>query len=217
MELKGKKILFLGDSITEGCGTSGPEHFYWSVVGQKTGAVCRGYGIGGTRIARQHRPSPDPRWDRDFISRVEEMDPEADIVMVLGGTNDYGHVDAPLGRPADRTPDTFYGAMHTLCRLLIEKYPAAVIVFMTPTHRLDEEKLINEQGVRNVATLGEYAQVIREVAEEHGLPVCDLRRISGINPAIEAQKTRYMPDGLHPNDAGAARMAERIVEFLKAL
>ncbi len=47
--------------------------------------------------------------------------------------------------------------------------------------------------------------------------MCDLRRISGINPAIEAQKALYMPDGLHPNDAGAARMAQRIVGFLQAL
>ncbi len=164
MELQGKKILFLGDSITEGHGTSAPEHIYWNVVEQLTGAACKGYGIGGTRIARQQKPSECETADRYFGSRVAEMDPEADIVMVLGGTNDYGHGDAPLGHPADRTPDTFYGAMHDLCRQLIEKYPTAVIVFMTPTHRLDEERLVNEWGVRNVATLGTYAQVIREVA-----------------------------------------------------
>lgn len=217
MELQGKKILFLGDSITEGHGTSAPEHIYWNVVEQLTGAACKGYGIGGTRIARQQKPSDCEVYDRYFGSRVAEMDPEADIVMVLGGTNDYGHGDAPLGHPADRTPDTFYGALHDLCRQLIEKYPTAVIAFMTPTHRLDEERLVNERGVRNVATLGTYAQVIREVAEEYGLPVCDLRRISGINPAIGAQKALYMPDGLHPNDAGAARIAQRIVGFLQAL
>ena len=38
MELQGKKILFLGDSITEGHGTSAPEHIYWNVVEQLTGA-----------------------------------------------------------------------------------------------------------------------------------------------------------------------------------
>ena len=103
MELQGKKILFLGDSITEGHGTSAPEHIYWNVVGQLTGARCKGYGIGGTRIARQQTPSACERYDRYFGSRVAEMDPEADIVMVLGGTNDYGHGDAPLGHPADRT------------------------------------------------------------------------------------------------------------------
>lgn len=34
MELKGKKIVFLGDSITEGCGTSGVEHHFVTLVGK---------------------------------------------------------------------------------------------------------------------------------------------------------------------------------------
>ena len=32
MELAGKKALFLGDSITEGVGTSAPEHIYLNVL-----------------------------------------------------------------------------------------------------------------------------------------------------------------------------------------
>ena len=32
MELTGKKALFLGDSITEGVGTSAPEHIYLNVL-----------------------------------------------------------------------------------------------------------------------------------------------------------------------------------------
>ena len=53
MELKGKKIAFLGDSITEGCGTSSIDKTFWSIIAQRTGAECFGYGIGGTRIAPQ--------------------------------------------------------------------------------------------------------------------------------------------------------------------
>ena len=37
MELKGKKIVFLGDSITEGCGTSGVEHHFVTLVGKAGG------------------------------------------------------------------------------------------------------------------------------------------------------------------------------------
>ena len=51
MELKGKTLLFLGDSITAGSGVSGKEETYWYRLGQKTGASCIGYGVGGTRIA----------------------------------------------------------------------------------------------------------------------------------------------------------------------
>ena len=59
MKLNGKKINFLGDSITEGCGTSGKGHFFSDLIAADTGALCRNYGIGGTRIARQQKPSAD--------------------------------------------------------------------------------------------------------------------------------------------------------------
>ena len=139
MNLQGKKINFLGDSITEGYGVSCAQARYPDRIAAKYGAICRNYGISGTRIARQHTPSEDPRHDLDFPSRVAEMDPDADIVVVFGGTNDYGHGDAPIGQPSDRTCDTFWGGLHVLYRSLIEKYPAAKIVILTPLHRLNED------------------------------------------------------------------------------
>ena len=132
MELKGKKIAFLGDSITEGAGVSDKSNIFWNILGQQTGAQVYGYGIGGTRIARQHKPSACARWDLDFISRVDSMIDDADIVVVFGGTNDFGHGDAPFGVMSDRTNDTFYGALHVLYQKLCQRYPSAQIVVMTP-------------------------------------------------------------------------------------
>ena len=40
MELKGKKIAFLGDSITEGAGVNDQEQLFWKVIGRETGAQC---------------------------------------------------------------------------------------------------------------------------------------------------------------------------------
>lgn len=51
MDLKGKKIAFLGDSITAGVGASSLEKAYWNVLSELSGAECYGYGISGTRIA----------------------------------------------------------------------------------------------------------------------------------------------------------------------
>ena len=91
MKLEGLKINFLGDSITEGCGTScEAARFTKLIETEQKLAVMRNYGIGGTRIARQHSVSANTRWDRDFCSRVAEMDPDADAVVVFGGTNDFG-------------------------------------------------------------------------------------------------------------------------------
>lgn len=114
MELKGLKALFLGDSITEGNGASSVEKTYWNVLGKRTGMETVGYGVGGTRIARQTHPSELAFFDHDFNQRAEQMEKQADIIGVLGGTNDYGHGDAPIGTPEDTEVDTFYGALNHL-------------------------------------------------------------------------------------------------------
>ena len=55
MELKNKKINFLGDSITQGVGTTEDKYIYLNVMKNECGlAAARNYGISGTRIARQH-------------------------------------------------------------------------------------------------------------------------------------------------------------------
>ena len=211
MEIKNKKINFLGDSITEGVGVSAPEFKYVEVFKKKfEPAVVRNYGISGTRFARQHVPYSNPRFDLDFCSRVSEMDADADIVVVFGGTNDFGHGDAPFGSPEDRTKDTFYGACHELMRSLIERYPTSTVVFMTPLHRAVEEQA-------NKRPLCDYVNAIREVAEIYAIPVLDLYATSGIQPQLEVQRQAYAPDGLHPNDAGAERLAKKLGSFLLGL
>lgn len=217
MELAGKKIAFLGDSITEGAGVAQKENIYWNRLAQMSGAECYGYGIGGTRIAKQRNPSPNAIYERYFVSRVDEMIPDADIVVVFGGTNDFGHGDAPIGHMEDRTADTFYGGLHELYRTLFEKYPEAQLVVMTPTHRSSENSLLNDWNLRTLAPLSRYVEIIREVAEYYAIPVLDLFKVSGIQPAIPVLKEKYMPDGLHPNDAGHAKLAEKLYGFLKAL
>ena len=212
MKLEGIKAIFLGDSITQGHGVSCPEAIYWNVLKRKFGlGEVRGYGIGGTRIARQQVPTPEPhRWfDQDFCSRFDEMDPDADLVVVLGGVNDYATGDAPMGCFSDRTPDSFYGALHFLMTGLCNKYPDATIVFMTPLHRTWEE----HDGKK----LSDYVEAIKEVAKYYAIPVLDLYATSGIQPDLPILREKYMPDGLHPSDAGAERIAERLGYFLQSL
>ena len=58
MDIRGKKINFLGDSITEGCGVANKENIFHARLAKEYGlAAARNYGIGGTRIAPQHKPS----------------------------------------------------------------------------------------------------------------------------------------------------------------
>ena len=197
MELQGKIINFLGDSITEGCGTTGIEKRFTEII-RKNYNLCKAnnYGIGGTRFAKKRVPSENPKWDEN-----------ADIIVVFGGTNDFGHGDAPIGVFEDKTKDTFYGACRVLMESLLNKYPGKPIIFLTPLHREDEEKPNGEK-------LAQYVDIIKETARYYALPVCDLYAESGIQPRLPVIKEKFCPDGLHPNDAGHLILAQKIAGYL---
>ena len=208
MELKNKKINFLGDSITEGAGATYPAWCYVEVMKRAFSlAEARNYGIGGTRLAKQRIPSAEPRFDLYFESRVAEMDGDADIVVVFGGTNDHGHGDAPMGADSDRTPDTFIGACHSLYASLLKKYPHSKIVILTPLHRAVETR---EDDI----TLKDYVNQIRKIAPQYGFDLLDLYETSAICPTTLSELTG---DGLHPNDAGHEILAREIGQFLENL
>lgn len=217
MKLNGCKIHFLGDSITEGAGVSDLSKVYWKLLERRDGVTARGYGIGGTRIARQQTPSAETKYDQYFRSRIAGMEKDADVIVVFGGTNDYGHGDAPLGEMSDRTDDTFYGALHLLYQELLRQYPTAEIVICTPLHRANETERISERGEKRAHFLYEYVNIIREVAAYYALPVLDLYETSGIQPEEAFLRERYAPDGLHPNDAGNERIYLRMKQFLEGL
>lgn len=219
MELKGKKINFLGDSITQGCGTSDESKIFFNLLKKEEElAEARGYGIGGTRIAHQEPVD----FGEAFSVRYKEMDDDADVVVVFGGVNDYGHGKAPMGDFSDKTVNTFYGACRVLIEGLIEKYPKSEIVFMTPLHCQKEE---NSEEKKERGTefawaaypLKKYVEVIKEVCEYYAIPVLDLYSVSGIQPNVEIIKELYCPDGLHPNDEGHIKIKNKLKAFLKNL
>ena len=215
MKLSGLKFIFLGDSITEGVGTTDNSKRYFELIKREHNlSEVKGYGIAGTRIAKQKEPSEISSYDRYFSSRVDDME-DADGIIVFGGVNDFGSGDAPIGAFSDKTSDTFYGACHMLYSKLINRYCGKTIVIMTPLHYIAENNVKIKHGV--AVTLKTYVDIIREVAEYYSLPVCDLFKNSGLQPAIDANRKMFMPDGLHPNDAGHKLIAERLGGFLMNL
>ena len=216
MELKNKTVVFLGDSITEGVGATAPENCYVSLFSKAhPEARVMNFGISGTRIACQLKPSANPRWDKFFASRINDMPKEADLVFIFGGTNDYGHGDAPMGSFGDTDGYSFYGGLYDLYTRLINKYPDAKIIVMTPMHRTGElEPHAHPDGD---FTLQDYVNAVRESAEYFSLPIIDLWQISGMQPAIEIIKEKYIPDGVHPSDAGYKKLFDIIEAYVKAV
>ena len=118
------------------------------------------------------------------------MDDNADVVVVFGGTNDFGG-NVPLGVITDKVNTTIYGALNIMCEGLIKKYPNAIITFVTPLKRT---KLTNTEGYK----LEDVANAIIEVCGNYSIPVLDLFRQGNFNPLITEFRNLYAMDGLHP-------------------
>lgn len=206
-------VNFLGDSITEGSCASAPYKTYVALFGKTMPAVVNNYGVGGTRIAAQNKPSADPRWDEPFYARALRMDKTADFVFVMGGTNDYGHGDAPIGRPEDTTRQTFYGGVNELLGYLVAAFGQEKLCFILPLHRYNED-LPSGGGLKSPSLpLSGYRKILREACDRHGVDCIDM----GDRYPIPKVGTgdELTTDGLHPNDAGHAKIAAFLCDYLR--
>ncbi len=225
MELKGKIIDFLGDSITEGHGVTDRANNRYDnrlKVACELAAVYN-YGIGGTRLAHQQTPSEKPRHDLCFCGRAYNLNKNADIIVVYGGVNDYLHGDAPIGQMGDKTPATFCGAVWWLMNFLRTQYEGKTVVFMTPAryngkgYKSDTVPHPHPNKKPDAQPLLFYVETIKETAKEFDIPVLDLYHTLGIDPHKPEDCENLTVDGLHFNDAGHEIIAARLKEFLEAL
>ena len=224
MNIKGFKVNFLGDSITEGAGVVDQKNRYDNRLMEMCGlSAINSYGISGSRLAHQIHPSETPRYDLCFCGRAYDMDTSADMVVVFGGVNDYIHGDAPFGEIGDTTPATFCGAVYFLMKYLKENYEGKTAIFMTPARcflRGTVDDLYPScHAAKRIAgrPLVEYVDVILETADQFNIPVLDLYRNLGLDPHDPQCFETYTADGLHFNDAGHAVIAQCLVDFVASL
>ncbi len=205
MKLENLKINFLGDSITQGVGTTTPDNAFHQIIKRECGlAEAYNCGISGTRIAKQAKPYAHP-FDMYFSLRTEIMPTDADAIVVFGGTNDFGHGDSTMGDIDSTDIYTFYGAVNILITKLQKEFPNAKIIFMTPLRRMTENEPNHDGKI-----LADYVNAIIEVCEKHNVPVIDLFRSDIIDPTDAV----VIPDGLHPSDKGHVIMADYIAKEL---
>ena len=202
MELKNKRAVFLGDSITEGWGTTDPSKVYHQILKRKYDLdMAYECGVGGTRIARRKSPTDyATKFDLFFRLRAQVMPKDVDIVVIFGGTNDFGHGDALFGDVNSTDDYTFNGALNNLINQIKNDCPNADIVYLTPLHRFDEDRCVNGTGY----ILKDYTDVIIETAKRHNIYLIDIFNELYINPL----DPNLVPDGLHLNDDGHEILAD---------
>jgi len=205
-----KKINFLGDSITEGAVAGTPENMYTAVCCRLVKAKEQNYGVSGTRIARQKVHNGNP--DEDFVLRARWMDFSADFTFIFGGTNDYGHGDAPMGEFGDTTPYTFYGAVDNLLKYVTERISTDKLCFILPTHRYNENDPNGDKKPLPVGTLEDYKNAIKKVCSKYNVETLEIKSLPSNVPE---GSSKFYFDGLHPNPLGHKLLGKELAEYLK--
>ncbi|MCQ2742215.1 MAG: GDSL-type esterase/lipase family protein [Bacilli bacterium] len=218
MKENGIVINVLGDSITEAAYLPVEEGFC-GLLEKELGYEVRNYGVGGTSIAPSISPNlENPQYDLDFLQRFDKMDHHADVLIVFGGTNDYGHGDAPFGTLDDNTPHTFLGSLRTLCEKIKKHYRNKPVIFITPMKRELNVRLKPMVSKGELSyKLENYANFISYFASIYGFDCIDLYHELDIDPSKAEDKEKYTKDGLHPNALGHSIIAKRILNKLSIL
>lgn len=180
--LEGKTVNFLGDSITaEGAG----KVTYVTRVGELLGCNTNNYAIGGRAFTGT----------MGFWSMVKDMATNADVNVIAGGVNDY-LLGVPIGtKDSLVVTDTLYGALEKFAIELISRFPNAINVMITPL-----KALVSASGASY--SQEEVVKAIYFIANKYNFMLIDLySNAPNLNPNIPTLKTRWQPDGIHPNQA----------------
>lgn len=137
-----------------------------------------------------------------------------DLILVFGGTNDAGnnitigtfnggvYTDYDTAEEIAALPvSTFADAYKAMLIRLMFTYPTSEIVCILPTYTTT---------YYTIQKLDDYVEVIKEACDFFGIKWIDTR-VSGITIF---NKQAYLSDGIHPNVAGMALIANKIYKHL---
>lgn len=216
------KIACLGDSITN---LGGGAKTYVDFLGDDMlTLVTQNVGLSGSALGIPKRGGANPALSERYV----QIDSDAEVILVFGGSNDYGHTDYPvtLGEVDSDSTDraTFCGALRYLITTLRAEHPDAFIVYATPMKRNDARWFASighkaeATGVNRFGyTLEDYASAGIAICEKLDCPVIDMYNHPELNPTIPEKDEAYYRDGLHLNDEGAKLLAAHFTAELKAL
>lgn len=193
--LKGKKILFVGDSICYGTGLSNGQYPYPYWIGQlHPTATIINDGVAGSTICYQEPSAGDSislKCQNDRYSESEFAD--ADIVVIEGGINDLmrnktfgtlktGYMNIRQKYYKDDIT-TYAGALEYIFKYFTEKFVGKRILFTT-IHRLTSAIAIDKQWA--------YWECASEACAKWGVEFIDL---------FHSIPTELTGSDLHPNNA----------------
>lgn len=225
--LREKKVACLGDSMTTG---KSDQKLYAQWMGEMCGfSEVQTCGLAGSCIAS--KVDELPAWDTGIATyweRVALLDEDAEVIIVLGGLNDWATA-RDLGQITDSGTDTFCGAMNTLCAKLKQKYPEGEIFFFSspqinyvdcPAGDLEDTPWENnvEGYNRKGLLLTQYNEAMEQICRDNGIAFLSLTKGLpwGVEELGDNQSVSgiYGSDGVNPNSAGHRRVAYEMIQFI---
>ena len=188
------RVACVGDSITFGaCVQDREKNCYPVVLGGLLGEKhdVRNFGVSGATLLKA---GDLPWWKQAAFKDATDFNPN--VVVIKLGSNDT----KPQNWKSKADFETDYKALIEHFKAL----PAKPVVWVAlPVPVLKENFGINKKGAE------EQQLMILKVAKDEGCAVIDLYR-------AVATKDLFDQDGIHPNAAGAKRIAETVFATLTA-
>ena len=230
---KGKKVAFLGDSITDarhiGCTAN-----YWNYLPKMLGLDAYVYGVNGDQMKNLMAQAKKVMLDFHWY---------VDAIFVWAGTNDFnsnvprgewyetteevtsrttGTVKLPRRKPS-MDEGTFRGRINALLSYLKHNFPDQQIVLVTAIHRgyatFGPKNIQPDESFPNLLGLyiDDYNDDIRQAGRIWSVPVLDLYERSGLLPT-DSSYVRYFHDAetdmLHPSANGHERIARTMAAWM---
>jgi lysophospholipase L1-like esterase len=206
----GKLWTSLGDSITKQELWQGYIVNYFNVTHTNCGANSTALaGVGATAF-----------WQTVRLDAVKAANP--DFITILGGANDLAS-NILIGTSAefeedlgDKDTGVFLGAYSYIIENLLTWKPTLKIFILGTTWAHNDGKALwvaNGGSVTTGLTYTDFSDASMQVAKYYGLPFVDLHGEMQLNVITN---TTLLSDNIHPNTAGAKRIAEVVIGRFKA-
>jgi lysophospholipase L1-like esterase len=197
------KVACVGDSITAGSGVPKElraTHSYPGVLANLLGDEYEVVNLGAS--GRTLLRNEEKAWVKtsNYV-KLQRLKP--DIIIMKLGTNDSKMVHW-------KNKANFEGDLNTFIDEFRLMNPTVKIYLCLPLPAFDKKtkQLSNGESISGTRILNEIIPIIGKVTREQGLPLIDLN-----TPFISHPE--YFPDGVHPNEAGAAALANVVYESIK--
>ena len=215
--LKGKKMLFMGDSISYGSG-DGVSPFRtgraWAGrIADRTGAIVTNASVSGAK-ASYINGDDKAKWL--YTQFDQNKNEQYDVIVMHGGVNDARHnrtigkiLDTDNATELNQAKNTYIGGLQLLFYNVKKEQPNAKLFFIA-NHHLDG----HDTG--NAKNMAPYFDMAKQLCEKYGIIFIDLYNNKELNDKLETTTTKYLPDTLHLNAAGYEIITPYILEAIEA-